>query len=507
VPAIQDPQTSAPKPKVTTSSKPPSSDPEKKPGIADDAHLTVKGAAMTPAQKDVANAILAQAAQDNAGPKATKAMVVAAIGESAMSESAVDSVYHTHKGVFQSYLIPPDETETQAHYFLVGGQSFAAGGAIGAVRDHPDWTVGRIAAHVEISDGSAAYYDGFAAEADAIIAAWGGAAAAKQVQDSSGGVAQSYQFTRGGPGARSEDSWTAATRLRDEVDGWRLFVTANRIDYFSEQALQAQKPVKIFDRERDANIIISFRFALNSNKIETSEATLVVVCEPLDYHAGECVIFSGYGPADRRWIISDTRRSRFEPTTELTLIQAAPKGVEPAHGVRSGDDPAAQFAGTAGPAGVYAEAKRIQHGRYPYVWGGGHAKAGTPDLGQRSLYSGVGFDCSGAAAAALIGGGYYTAGDSVPASQDLPHAAGAVRGEGDALTLWVNAQHAFLRFKVAGKFEVFQTSHSNFHDGPGFTADRSTAGFTAYHFDDSGDPTADAGPTIPRQAHGGPAGS
>lgn len=501
MPAIQDPGTTTTS-KVTTTSHPPSSNADKTPGISPDAKLRVAGGTMTPAQRTIADRILSQFAQDNAGPKATKAGVVAAIGESTMSESAVDHVYHTHKGVFQSYLIPPDQVETQAHYFMVGGQSFADGGAIGAARDHPEWTVGRIAAHVEISDGSAAYYDGFADEADAIIAAWGGDAAAKQVQDSNGGVAESYQFTRGAPDNRNEDSWTAAERLVGEVDGWRLFVISNRIYYFSEHALQAQKPIKIIDRERDAAIIVRFAPALNTNKLATSQATLTLICEPLDYHAGECIVLSGYGPFDRRWIISDTRRSRFEASTEMTLIQAAPIGVEPAHSLRNGsDDPSAQFAGADGAAGVYAEAKRIEKGKYPYNWGGGHAKAGTPDLGQSSNFTPrvPGFDCSGATAAALVGGGLYPKGQAVPSSESLPAAAGAVRGEGDTMTLWANADHIFTRFKIGGKYVVFQTSHSNFHNGPGFTDDRSTAGFTPYHFD-SASIASDL--AVPDTAHG-----
>lgn len=333
MPAIQDPGGTPDKTPVTKSSKAPNSNADKKPGIPDDAKLTVAGGQMTPAQRDIADRVLQQFAEDNASAKATKAGMVAAIGESTLSESAVDHVYHTHKGVFQSYLIPPDQVETQAHYFMVGGQSFAAGGAIGAVKDHPDWTVGQIAAHVEISDGSAAYYDGFADEADAIIAAWGGEGGARYVkQDSSGGAPESYQFTRGGPSNRTEDSWTAATRTQGEVDGWELFAVANRIYYFSDDALLHQKPIKIIDRERDSAIIVRFAPRLTSNKLDLSEATLTLICELLDYHAGECIIVSGYGPFDRRWIVSDTRRSRFQPQTELSLIQAAPKGTEPAHG-------------------------------------------------------------------------------------------------------------------------------------------------------------------------------
>jgi len=59
---------------------------------------------------------------------------------------------------------------------------------------------------------------------------------------------------------------------------------------------------------------------------------------------------------------------------------------------------------------VYQEAVRISNQRMPYVWGGGHARAGVPNGG--------GFDCSGYVVACLaranlgfrMGGGTATSG-------------------------------------------------------------------------------------------------
>jgi|GEM_PF-3000044 len=64
-----------------------------------------------------------------------------------------------------------------------------------------------------------------------------------------------------------------------------------------------------------------------------------------------------------------------------------------------------------------AAANRITRRDYPYVYGGGHAQAGTASVGMRGPgYNGrrVGFDCSGAVAAVLAAGGLWPAGSGVP---------------------------------------------------------------------------------------------
>lgn len=55
-----------------------------------------------------------------------------------------------------------------------------------------------------------------------------------------------------------------------------------------------------------------------------------------------------------------------------------------------------------------AAANGITRRDYPYVYGGGHAQAGTPSIGIRGPgYNGrrVGFDCSGSVAAVLASAG------------------------------------------------------------------------------------------------------
>ncbi|MGO9792916.1 MAG: DUF5666 domain-containing protein [Solirubrobacteraceae bacterium] len=59
---------------------------------------------------------------------------------------------------------------------------------------------------------------------------------------------------------------------------------------------------------------------------------------------------------------------------------------------------------------------------YPYVWGGGHAAAGTASVGIKGPgYNGhrVGYDCSGSVAAVLAGAGLWPAGSPVPSDKGI----------------------------------------------------------------------------------------
>lgn len=67
-------------------------------------------------------------------------------------------------------------------------------------------------------------------------------------------------------------------------------------------------------------------------------------------------------------------------------------------------------------------ADRIGRHNYPYVYGGGHAQAGVASVGIPGPgYNGrrVGFDCSGAVAAVLVGGGLWPAYTGVPADDGV----------------------------------------------------------------------------------------
>lgn len=93
-----------------------------------------------------------------------------------------------------------------------------------------------------------------------------------------------------------------------------------------------------------------------------------------------------------------------------------------------------------------AAANVVAHGDYPYVYGGGHAEAGTASIGIKGPgHNGrrVGFDCSGSVGAVLAGAGLLPAGMPVPNDAgiiaELKHQALIARGVGHgpgAVTFW-----------------------------------------------------------------------
>lgn len=94
------------------------------------------------------------------------------------------------------------------------------------------------------------------------------------------------------------------------------------------------------------------------------------------------------------------------------VITGKTEGMGPGHGdvdsMGGGDaHPDVGMSG-GGIDGMISTADEINAKAYPYVWGGGHASAGTPSGNP------PGFDCSGCVAAVLCGGGFWTPGSSVP---------------------------------------------------------------------------------------------
>jgi hypothetical protein len=144
-----------------------------------------------------------------------------------------------------------------------------------------------------------------------------------------------------------------------------------------------------------------------------------------------------------------------------------------------------------------ATATKITDADTPYVWAGGHAEAGVASVGSKGPgHNGkrVGFDCSGAVAAVLVGAGLWPAGAGVPADNgvisELMSEHLIARGVGaapDAVTLYDDpGVHIFMN--IDGRF--FGTSDGSgggdaeggagwLDDGAYDASDRT---FKKYHF-------------------------
>lgn len=85
-----------------------------------------------------------------------------------------------------------------------------------------------------------------------------------------------------------------------------------------------------------------------------------------------------------------------------------------------------------------AAASAISNKNIPYVWGGGHAKAGVP--------TGGGYDCSGYVSAILAAAGWGFKYKESPALTSGAFASWGKEGVGKELTVWYNAGHVFIEF-------------------------------------------------------------
>jgi hypothetical protein len=105
--------------------------------------------------------------------------------------------------------------------------------------------------------------------------------------------------------------------------------------------------------------------------------------------------------------------------------------------------------GQLGLQGPFALTKGISKanelsGKYPYVWGGGHAQIGVPTAG--------GYDCSGAVSAVLGAMGLL----STPLVSGSLASWGAP-GPGKFITIYANSVHVFMKINVNGRWQWFGT--------------------------------------------------
>lgn len=148
---------------------------------------------------------------------------------------------------------------------------------------------------------------------------------------------------------------------------------------------------------------------------------------------------------------------------------------------------------------IIQAANAIDNKKYPYIWGGGHAQAGTPSAGTPNRNGtgavGVGYDCSGSVAAVLYAAGIYEGSVGTDASlvQSLVASGKLVRGvdnSSTSITIWDNpGQHVFMRIGgVNGKYWGTSDNQGtgNAAGGPGWLSSGNASnavpsGFIPYH--------------------------
>lgn len=441
------------------------------------AGITIKGVRANAGQLRNIAVIMGEAEKLRASEKATMAMLVAAIGESSIEKSAAEHVYGTHKGVFQSNQIPASDLAGQAHYFLVGGRSFKAGGAIRLARQEPHASVGEIARRVEISDGGTSYYNGFAGEARRIYQAARGADLSTPSTVTTTTTKQ-YAFDR----RRGESTWAACWRLLVTEVRWRLFVREGVVIIASDPALMRHRPVFTATERSAAVETIDFDWA---RALRVNEMTITAYVGRWQADPGDVVEVPDLPLGKRNWIVASVRAPLLGSTVQLAEIglrlpqaplpEPAPETVTtttPGSGRRSTSGLVAGAKGTA--ERLYAECKKISDAGGPYS----HAGHGVRLSGVTNMKAGL--DCSSSVSLALYRAGLYDHGIARVSGQ---FGSWGAAGHGKQFTVFYSPDHIFIVFHgfPADRFDT--SPHGSGGRGPRlrFTP-RSTSGFGVRHW-------------------------
>lgn len=406
-------------------------------GIPRRSGLTVKGVRATPYQIRNAERALDVAESLNAPKRARIALIAAMIVEALLRNPTggdADSVGPLQVRAMHGPVSKRRDIEWCAHRFLTTG-FFGNGGAIELARRNSNWSPGQIAQAVQGSM-YPSRYDEYRQEAERFVNAYQGGGLGGV-----GGDTRPYEFARG----KNENSWDAVGRLAQEVN-WRRFVRKGRLWYVSEAYLFRQKPVLVVREGVDGVDWIDFDVDMHSRRL-VAECRVQARADRWAALPGMVALVRDAGPATGRWLVSSIRKSLFDDAVEVTLRKPVPPKPEPApEAARSSGGRSSGGRRRVGNDAVqraYAAAERITRQRLPYVWGGGHARAGTP--------SGGGYDCSGAVGAVLAAARLgFKPGDPVPSSGVMAQSWGRP-GKGKYLTMYANAGHVFLVFDMPGE--------------------------------------------------------
>lgn len=314
-----------------------------------------------------------------------------------------------------------------------------------------------------------------------------------------------YEFERGQDGKR-EDSLACITRLASEVE-WRHWIFANVGVYASDDEL-VTAPVGLRIRRDDRAVVAGPTWKWDVRR-QASDATCEVLVERLP-EPGQVATIENEGPGSGRWMIDTVDCDLAAPVDDgdgrsllrvaLTLVRAQKRLAEPAPetmDVKTGTSSsrkrasASSTSGSAGAMAVYNKAVEISEKDYPYAWGGGHARAGSPTHGPASSRGGpvrLGYDCSGYVVACLAAAGWgFRPGGGTATSGTLM--SWGKPGRGKHVTVWAHGDHVFIEFHGVGRWKRADTSS---HTGDGASAGpgphvrtgapSSYAGFTPRHW-------------------------
>jgi hypothetical protein len=258
---------------------------------------------------------------------------------------------------------------------------------------------------------------------------------------------QPYEFSRGSPG-QPETSWDCMGRLASEV-AWDRFMRGGSLWFVSEDWLRKQPPRFAFST--GARGVIEIDFNADSRR-NASEATVTALAKRWSVLPGDVVRVAGQGPGDGLWLVSETSRSMWDDTTQITLKRPAPAKPEPAPQTTTktitvgGKATITPGGGSASPASsaprsvnaLFAAAKEMTDFHIPYSTSARTLVAHPPSA-----------DCSSSVCWALLKAGFplpggVSWGTWAPCSWNF--AGWGVPGYGKHFTVnWTN-EHVWIRF-------------------------------------------------------------
>ena len=297
-------------------------------GLTAGALVTVKGQRATADQRRNAERCLDVADTLKAGPKATKALMVAVT-----QESGIQNLTYGHSssvGILQLLDIHGPvsvrrDIEHCVRLFLTKGFT-GKGGAMQLARDNPGMDAADIAAAVQGNAAGSRDYRPWSDEADKWIENYGGASGTDTGGASAdSGTRRRYEFSRGQAGGEREDSWTAIQRLASEVQ-WRAFMDKGTLYFMSENRLMESRARYILSEDSDGVHYIDFD--VDQGRID-AEVRVSCSTELFDMRVGSVVAIRNMGIANGRWLVSTVRQSLFDNDAEVTLKAPTPKLAEP----------------------------------------------------------------------------------------------------------------------------------------------------------------------------------
>lgn len=435
--------------------------------------LTIKGQPATLEQRRNIATFLAVGQQGRAPERPLLAGLIAGIAEGGWQTDLRNFQTGDAAGPFQilrstAAALGISQTDvaagSRAFLFGINGRSFTGGpGAVALARQNPSWGPGDIANAVEGGGAGAGFYAAHLDEAKR----WLQAGTDGQIASGTAWV-RDYTFER----RKKESTWAACWRLLVEERRWRLFTREGVVIIASDLALARARPsITLAEHTEAVPEGIDFEW---HRALRVGEATGQLYAGRYQADPGEVVEVTDLPQLDRVWLLASATVPLFEsrPLIDFTLAKPRPPKAEPNPQV---DSIGPIATGTAGGVGrLKAACREIDRQDLPYVWGGGHAHAGTPDRGDGSD-PGVGYDCSGAVGAALAMAGMgYRIGEPIPGSGTMASSWGEP-GQGQDFTLWANNDHVFLHFADGTRFDTGGGPPSGPHLRD---SHRATAGFT-----------------------------